>query len=560
VRGKLLLVAGVALFLAAALVGWFIRMHPEINGWLIAVGALIAVIVVIYIISFMSSRIAGHWASHAALRAEVRAAELEAAEWERERKARLEAERQAAEAAAWERRRRELAEDRKYQLEQQKLILEREKLQAEHRAKMAELQAIRLKNNEVLAMRRGDGVDIAYMPPVRIDRIIEQDTIEGAPVAALPAPAIPNALQLYKQGVIGSRPEIMLGYDENGLEVWRPWKIIKAVLILGLQGGGKTRTAIWLFSQELMRGGRLALIDKHARAEEDSMYQAVRPFEPLFVAPVGDTPAAALRVINRASRIFAEREAGGRCEYPFILVVDEFTAIIRQKGTDGQWAEVAEKLTKLLEDLNTEGRKFKCYAICLGQAANATRSGGTEVRDTFNTRIAHTMREKQAQMLGLNEEKKQVRRLENGQAVVDIEGRDEPFFLQIPHATDEYIAELSRRLVDAPPAAPSPWKYEELVPEMPFNGRSTEVLSSAMNGSENGRERRTNALEHSIERLPERARKVLELKKMNVGKQAIVEELWQVKKGGSEKYRLAVAEYTQIVETLVTLGYVKVEQ
>src|SRR5205807_3797159 len=69
--------------------------------------------------------------------------------------------------------------------------------------------------------------------------------------------------------------------------------------------------------------------------------------------------------------------------------------------------------------------------IAIGQITNASRSGGTEIRDLFNTRMLHAMRETQAQMV-LPEYKQQVARLEKGQIFLDMEGRDEPFMVQVP--------------------------------------------------------------------------------------------------------------------------------
>lgn len=261
----------------------------------------------------------------------------------------------------------------------------------------------------------------------------------------------PTARALIAQGTVGRGEELLLGFDAEGQAIRRTWKQIKAVLILGLQGGGKTTTACWLLVQVVLGGGRLAVIDKHAHSEEDSMYAKLSPLQGCFACPVGDAPTAALEVVRFVRSLFEARLAGTPLSYPLLLVVDEFSAIMRQGGTDGPWATVAETLVALLEDLNFEGRKHQCYAICIGQAANASRSGGTEVRDTFNTRIAHAMHEKQAQMLSLTEQKQQIARLTAGQVYIDIEGPEEPFFAQIP-----YLSEADLQFVAAHARLPAP--------------------------------------------------------------------------------------------------------
>jgi hypothetical protein len=266
---------------------------------------------------------------------------------------------------------------------------------------------------------------------------------EAMPVMIHPVPA---ARTLIEQGVLGRGQDILLGFDAEGNAVYRAWKQLKAILILGLQGGGKTTTACWLLAQVILSGGRLAVIDKHARSEEDSLYAKLRPLEACLACPIGDAPDTALQVLEVARTVFEARLAGEPCSFPLLLVVDEFSAIMRQGESGGAWETVARELVALLEDLNSEGRKHQCYAICIGQAANASRSGGTEVRDTFNTRIVHAMREKQAQLLGLTEQQQQIARLERGQVYVDSEGAGEPFFLQIPYLSEADLLLIAAHL------------------------------------------------------------------------------------------------------------------
>ncbi len=306
------------------------------------------------------------------------------------------------------------------------------------------------------------------------------------PVPALPEPVVekakpviaapPSARALISQGMVGRGEEILLGFDSAGQEIRRTWKQIKAVLILGLQGGGKTTTACWMLLQVVLAGGRIALIDKHAQSEEDSMAAKLAPLAGFFACPIGGDPAAALDVVAFVRKVFDERLNGAPLDFGLILVVDEFSAIVRQAGTDGPWAQVAAALLPLLEDLNMEGRKHKLYALCIGQVANASRTGGSEVRDTFNTRIVHAMREKQATLLSLTDFKQEIARLEVGQVYVDMEGAREPFFARIPYVSEADLSFVAGSLAAPPVLPPLPYKPGR----EPMQTMSSAVLSPSL--------------------------------------------------------------------------------
>lgn len=293
-------------------------------------------------------------------------------------------------------------------------------------------------------------------------------TVQALPAAfspqeilpALPIP-LPNARTLVLQGAVGYGDEILLGFDENGQEIRRTWKQLKGMLILGLQGGGKTTTACWLLLQVVISGGKIALVDKHARSQEDSMTAKLSSLRKCFACEVGGDPVTALAAIKHVRSIFDERLEGAPCDYPLLLVVDEYTAIVRQTRTKEPWSEVSSALLSLLKDLNTEGRKHRVYALCIGQVANASRSGGSDVRDTFNTRIIHAMREKQAQILSLTDYKQEIARLEVGQVYVDMEGAGAPFFVQIPYVSEDdlqFIKQNLGRFPTVPALPPLPYK------------------------------------------------------------------------------------------------------
>jgi hypothetical protein len=371
------------------------------------------------------------------------------------------------------------------------------------------------------------GFDIKYLPACAVSQVESPGD-----VLALPSPSVDMSPGALLSGV--SDGSIVLGVSSRG-PVIREWTKVKAILVLGLSGGGKTTTVVWLIIQVLLQGGRLAVIDKHAKTEDDSMYKKIRPFEGVFDVPIGESPQSAMRVIQHARKIYDSRLEGAKCAYPLLLIVDEFSAIMRQLKSEGKWHDVAVQLAALVEDFNYEGRKIRCFAICIGQAVNASRSGGTEIRDTFNTRIVHRMQEKQASTLGYADEKQSISQLQTGQVLIDCEG-DEAFLMQVPYVDDAFIESVARSLG-------RPDGFQDA-----FTGLSGKVVESDVNGAET-------LVESHLDDFNDKLKRVAMLRRIGVvAKASIINEVWGVKPGGSQKYKQAECEYNEILGVLNAEG------
>lgn len=258
---------------------------------------------------------------------------------------------------------------------------------------------------------------------------------------------------------------IPIGTERNGKRFERTLRQLKSILILGLQEGGKTNTAIHVLRHTVKHGARLAIIDKHARSEEDSMTSKIQALESRFDCPIGYNPETALQVVNHVKAVLDERLEGGKCSYPLFIVVDEFTAIMRQATLNkGKWKVVADGLEELIGDINQEGRKHQVFAICIGQIANASSTGGTELRELFATRIVHAMSAKQANLLSLTEINKQVERLGKGEVFFQTEGFN-AFWLKIPYVESHEIKQLAASL---PPIEKGPDRSE--IDRIAFSG------------------------------------------------------------------------------------------
>ena len=224
---------------------------------------------------------------------------------------------------------------------------------------------------------------------------------------------------------------ILIGTDARNKQVYRTLKELKSILILGLAEGGKSTTASWIIAQCIRDGASIVVIDRHGRSDE-SLTARLAPFESFFACQPARTAQDALK-----NAIFVKNELDSRidgespCDTPLVLVIDEFSEIMKQVALGrGEWLETGEELTSLIEEINTQGRKYRVFVVAIGQIANASRSGGTEIRDLFHTRMLHGMRESQASMLLPKEYRAQAARLEKGQIILDMEGKNEPFMVQ----------------------------------------------------------------------------------------------------------------------------------
>lgn len=242
---------------------------------------------------------------------------------------------------------------------------------------------------------------------------------------------------------------ILVGTDARGKQVYRTLKELKSILILGLAEGGKSTTASWIVAQCIRDGASIVVIDRHGRSSE-SLTARLSPFESFFACQPARLPKDAL---NNA--LFVKNELDSRidgespCDTPLVLVIDEFSEIMKQVALGrGEWLETGEELTSLIEEINTQGRKYKVFVVAIGQIANASRSGGTEIRDLFHTRMLHGMRESQAAMLLPKEYRQQASRLEKGQIILDMEGKNEPFMVQIPLLTEKEMRAIASQCQD----------------------------------------------------------------------------------------------------------------
>ena len=224
-----------------------------------------------------------------------------------------------------------------------------------------------------------------------------QDT--AAPLAlaegeqAAPALVVPSFAQLLDTGRIGPGNPLLLGVDTEGAPIKGSWLDLFSVGIGGLSGSGKTWTGVYLLSQAVLLGARVALLDPHS-GDSEGITQRLDPLASAgryLCDPAGD-PRTMLATVKLISDELERRKAGKvASRQPWVIVADEFSALMR--------GDLAGPLAALFEAIAQEGRKLGIYGLALGQSWTASRSGGTEVRDSLASCYIHRLRPTQARYL-----------------------------------------------------------------------------------------------------------------------------------------------------------------
>ncbi len=234
---------------------------------------------------------------------------------------------------------------------------------------------------------------------------------------------------------------ITLGTDKFGKPVNRKLKQLKNILIMGAPGQGKSSLACWLLSQMAMNyGAKFILIDKNAKGGE-SLTTRFSMFESCFLRPPAYRVEDICNSLEYAHAALERRQEGDEStDTPLILVVDEYTRTCMDDRT--------KHITSVIEDFNALGRQFNCFSLCCGQLVNASRTGGTEVRELFATRMILGMKETQAKMLLDPATAKQAPRLLPGECICDTEGREAPFRFSFPDNSKKYYQQQAQKLND----------------------------------------------------------------------------------------------------------------
>ncbi len=266
-----------------------------------------------------------------------------------------------------------------------------------------------------------------------------------------PSPALPGVAtfsQLLDAGRVGRGNPLLLGFDETGQEIAGSWLDLYSTAVAGLPGTGKTTSQRFLAAQTALHGARFVVCDPHYGAADDSLGGALEPLmRAVGLARVASDDASILAAVRLVNDIGARRIAGDRDRTPVILWVDESTALLNRSS-------IGTELSALLESIAQEFRKVAVFASISGQIWTAERAGGSALRDSLASCLAHRMKRTQARMLVSPDAAKIVETLPVGRAVL-YRTSGQMDTVTVPNTTAGDVRRVAALLTDNAPVMPN---------------------------------------------------------------------------------------------------------
>jgi hypothetical protein len=211
-------------------------------------------------------------------------------------------------------------------------------------------------------------------------------TVEPETPPQLPSP-IPTFGELLDQGTIGPSTPLLLGFDaETGQPIKGSWDSLYSCGIGALQGAGKSWLAAFLLCQSALQGGKLIVCDPHA-GDDESLATRIAALSSVFLCDVASDDREILAALQLAKDKLERRKAGHAARWPIIIVVDEWTSLLR--GSAGA------ALPGLALDVAEQGRKYNINALLAAQGWTKARAGG-DIRNRLTSHYVLRQRSDEA--------------------------------------------------------------------------------------------------------------------------------------------------------------------
>jgi hypothetical protein len=353
---------------------------------------------------------------------------------------------------------------------------------------------------------------------------------------------VPTFAELFESRLIGAGLPLMIGYDyDSGQPHQGSWLDLYSCAVAGLQGSGKTTTELWIILQSVLHVARLLVIDPHRDATQDSLGGRLAPLASCFLHPVAGDDAREILAVVKLARREVERRRRGLTGAPTILVVDEFTKMMRRSP------EIKSELSACIEEIAQEGRKLGVFALLSGQLWKATAVGGTELRYSLASAFVHRIQEAQSRLLLVDQQyAKFTGTLKRGQAYFSDTNGD-THLVQIPLTTAQDVVTVARALTaptSADFAATSLLTSQRLqYPAGEVEPPPMEKLVPKAHEAEAGQEPSARLLPPELER---KYAEVVALMAQEKKQGDIIAAVWGVTSGGGAAYQKSAEELRRI--------------
>lgn len=296
--------------------------------------------------------------------------------------------------------------------------------------------------------------------------------VEEAEPLALPPPSVPSFSQLLDAGKVGPGRPLLLGFDAaSGQAIKGSWKDLYSCGLGGMTGSGKSWAAAFLVGQSAAAGARLIVIDPHA-GDAESLATRIAALESAFMCDVAQTPDQITAALKLASDKLEARKAGRGGSWPLLLVVDEWTSLLR--------GSLGDLLTRTALDVAEQGRKFGVFALLAAQAWQIDAAG--PVRDRLASHYVLRQRPDQVRyQLGLRggQLPLDVRFLQDAEAYM-LTVRGDLTKVQIPQMTPADLAHIGAMIAQPAAAVGSPFGFHRAT------AQATTPAATVANGKPDG--------------------------------------------------------------------------
>lgn len=301
-----------------------------------------------------------------------------------------------------------------------------------------------LHNGQVQGYTHSVGLQQPYSPP--------------PPFGLLePEPDMPKTFgEMVGSGHVAPGLDYVLAYNEGGEPIKMP--ALTSIGIGGGQGMGKTVTTLSLMMQSVIKYNgrvRFLVLDPHKYvAGDESLSAKVSALLPFFLTlqdvrstiPPDDTEY--LATVGIADKAGISSVVAGEDELEYWLGILELEMKRRLHGKEGDlWVivadefaalmdtDLAKRLARLLEKINQQARKVGMFALLSSVEWKATRTGGSELRHSIVSFIAHNMPKQISELVLPGDVASQTPTLDVGEVVVWNRGQSHRG--RVPYASAE---------------------------------------------------------------------------------------------------------------------------